>query len=132
LPAGRKFGQITQNRPRKKIFGRENLVAVWPPILDKSGSKKYCMKNMNFPMIYWLFYAIVIRVSEFIFQGKTFLCGFSIFHNCKNIFLKKCRFFSHLAEFFSKIYRHPVLGPGISAERSYPNATRVTRGGICV
>jgi hypothetical protein len=39
LPAGRKFCKITQNRPNKKMIGRENLAAVRPPILDKSGRK---------------------------------------------------------------------------------------------
>jgi hypothetical protein len=44
LPAGQKFGQITQNQPNKKMIGWENWVAVRPLILDKSGPKKYCMK----------------------------------------------------------------------------------------
>jgi hypothetical protein len=39
LPAGRKFCKITQNRPLKKVLGRENLTAVRPPFLDKSGRK---------------------------------------------------------------------------------------------
>jgi hypothetical protein len=30
---------MTQNRPNKKMIGRENLPAVRPPILDKSGRK---------------------------------------------------------------------------------------------
>jgi hypothetical protein len=34
------------------MIGQENLAAVQPPIFDKSGRKKYCMKNMNFPLIY--------------------------------------------------------------------------------
>jgi hypothetical protein len=54
LPTGQKFGQITQTRMNKKMIGRENLAAIRPPLLDKSGPKKYCMKNMNFPMVYWL------------------------------------------------------------------------------
>jgi hypothetical protein len=40
LPVGQKFGQITQNQPNKKMIGRENLAAVRPPILDKSGPRK--------------------------------------------------------------------------------------------
>jgi hypothetical protein len=40
LQAGRKFCKITKNRPNKKLIGRENLAAVQPPILDKSGREK--------------------------------------------------------------------------------------------
>jgi hypothetical protein len=46
--------KILQNRPNKKMIGQENLPAVRPLISDKIGRKKYCMKNKNFPLIYWL------------------------------------------------------------------------------
>jgi hypothetical protein len=61
----------------------------------------------------WAFKQNVLGNLRTFSEARHFYSDF-IIHSCKNIFLKKNGIFYHLAEFFSKICRQPVLGPGNS------------------